>query len=667
MSLTKLQPSALLILFFFGSIGLIGQSKTYKNANPSEIQTMKYQWSEFAPEGEYTKRTKDELKWYSQYTTAKPGYIRLKDGSFEEGDLQVRFRYNQASEEKVRNSEGNKVPHPKGWKGIHEVTLTQDGEKKSYWLKDLMYYGYQFQASEWPASAISNPLLQFQDAELFFSDQTVLEGKVRLGKSKSSFGLNQYGTAYFDDTNAGYVRPYMASEMEGAIIQTAGGAVQLDIFENHLIEAPLYFKAFSNRYKEYKLDPAISAVLIDDNENKVKGTLFFDKGKKKKDAYFFNEDNSDLINLNKYSFSLLEAKIDGQDQKINYFEGRYMSMTEIKEKLNKKDLLLPGEVVLESGKKIKGEVYFLRMSNAVKSYRFIYGVSIIPEGKDYFRPFKNENIDYVKVTEEGKEATYIMVGQYYENQADFVENLKNSNSPDPFRNLQDGYLMFEGNKKLVGKIAAAPPSTIYFLGADGIPVRYKASSKELLYYVQTLKEKDYQFVGFRNRSSVTEIPFIFLKIEAPFSKYSYYKNPYPTHVRKGATKWGAGLANTISSEINEEMDYHGVERTASSIEVDTDQKSNTSPIANYKQHTIRSTQFVDADKNSGEGIFFDEYIVFQNDGETAHLIYQKNDEEVLKKLLSNCKDFQTLDEKKQIRLTKVEFISEAIRYLNSCE
>jgi|GEM_PF-3669638 len=659
------------LLILFSSICLFGFSNPYgKNAvnlNPKSIQDKNYQWTEAKAEGTYEKRTPVEDQWFSQYTPKKPGYIRKTDGSFEAGDLEIRYRYNQASEEKVRNSEGNKVPHPDGWKGISDIYLTVDGEKQSYKLNEIKQYGYQFTAEEWAKSESSNPLQQFNNATLFFKDGNSLDGKVRFEESKNSFELNKYSVAFYLGEEFDFVLPYPSSELIAANVQTAGSDLYLDRFNSYLIEAPLYYKAFSNRFKEYKLDPPISCTLVDDNGQEIKGEVFFDKGKKKKKAYFFNAEHNQLMNLKKNSFSVLRGTVDGKEHYINYFEGKFMSLAEIRENLNKKELLFPGEIFLEDGKSVKGEVYFLRMQNVVKSYRFIKGFSMIPEGKNYFQRFDNGNIDYVLVKEAGQEKTYLQVGDYYEDQDHFVESLKNSNSPDPFRNLRDGYLMMESDQKIVGKIAASPPSTIYFLGDDGIPVKYKANEKKLIYYVQEFKGVKYKFVGLQKRSTLLNNPHIFQKIEAPWEKYSYYKNPYPTHIRKGMTNFAAGAATVASNEIQEEMAYHGAKEAARQEMKESGNALNASREADRAYRDIRNTQMIEVDENPDGGIFFDEYVVFENQGDDIFIIYQKNDEAELNKLLGRCKDFQTLPEKRRKRLTKVEFIKESVNYLNTCE
>lgn len=658
----------LTFLFLFSSICTLAQPNRGETGYDRTDGAMKekfYVWGERQDLTKMNAMRSNADVWYMKQTTANPGYVQLLSGEYLDGSLIRRKTYNKASFTQIAVEGGGKKDDPAGV-SYYEVIMVVGQDTSIHKMENIAYYGLHYSVNDYEPKSFRGGLVYLKDGRL-------LEGYVRTIYYQSPYEtLKYYGKVYFASSNTEDVQLFQSDEVEKVFsLDEDGKSREFYRLDDWLVDLDQFKSSFSDRAGENKFEPFLPGTVYMQSGEEFTGKVALDKGKKKVNAFFINKEENLLKNVNAAGLSCVKVQTDEGTVIYVPQDGQLMSYNDLIKKWEKKGEVIPGKIVFENGTEVAGKVVLGRdNSNLVKSYQNIVNVFLIPESADGFVQLfeANENVNYVEATEKGGQTKYVPVNGAFVDYKDFVMALENNNSKNPTENLQPGYIMLKDGTKKEGKIAGGR-FKISFIGSGNSLSQYAATDVAAVdYYIQTIDGVDRKFVPMRrkpNNAGIIAASHEFVEIIAHSETYSYYKNPYPTHVREGLSNFAGGLAEAAANELSEEL-AEAAARAAIKETYNSSGDLGKSLEAGGKaaNESLEVTQgMVNGDELA---ICFEEWVIVNNKTKEKTVVYVKNDEQVMSELLKKCAKSASLKEKELKSLRKIDNLPAFIQFMNAC-
>lgn len=245
-----------------------------------------------------------------------------------------------------------------------------------------------------------------------------------------------------------------------------------------------------------------------------------------------------------------------------------------------------------------------------------------------------------------------------------VTDVKNDYK-DPSRNFHPGYVLYRDGIKKEGQVATLKktlsdievddeklrtygPWGVKYADADLEITIYKALETDIIYFVQVIDGEDTHYINYGGS---------FLEIHNPTGRFSYFRNPRPTHLREAMTEIAKGAAQELVNEASKEIAQAVAKKSLEKSKKNGDdmfESMGNSTIAAMEAYEL--TQNVFNVEDAG-GIYFIEYVVVDNENATKKIIYKKNIREVVAEFLSGCEVSDDLI-KEEIDMNNLEYVME---------
>ncbi len=227
------------------------------------------------------------------------------------------------------------------------------------------------------------------------------------------------------------------------------------------------------------------------------------------------------------------------------------------------------------------------------------------------------------------------------------------------KNFHSGYVILKSGEKKEGKVATKKieaanwdgtkrwgPIGVQLANTEDKITIYMAKDFGASYYMQKLPSGEIHYLNVNG---------VFVEVKNPNGRFSYYRNPNPTHIRKGATHLGQSVIQSAADEASEAL-VKGAAKRSFKKSMDSGQSLSQSlsnatidaaRVANETQGLIEFKE--------DEGLYFKEYYIIDNEYSTKSLVYKKNVKEVLSDLLASC-GLEDLIDKKANSIKELEEI-----------
>ena len=293
-----------------------------------------------------------------------------------------------------------------------------------------------------------------------------------------------------------------------------------------------------------------------------------------------------------------------------------------------------GYIVLGSGEKVVGEVSFKIINDSdTSSIRF--------KGDKQYK---------------GKYAVDDLNG--FGTMPYLISEVRNDHK-DPSQNFHPGYIITAVGDKISGRVAGKKkephqsqyknygPVLLKYANENDEITFYEAAKGAVSYYVQNINGEETHYVN---------IDEYFLRVGNPKGRFSYFRNPSPTHVREGLTNL------TSSASVMAAQDLTTLEKRSEFLKAYEQTGNFAVAVAKgeevQKEHDERVSEY----EESGEGnIYFKEYFLVDNEKQTRKVVYKKNIEEVLNEVLADC----NVSEKDIKKAAKVKDLEDAMKFLEN--
>ncbi|MCB0401777.1 MAG: hypothetical protein KDD41_06820 [Flavobacteriales bacterium] len=281
------------------------------------------------------------------------------------------------------------------------------------------------------------------------------------------------------------------------------------------------------------------------------------------------------------------------------------------------DPLQDGSIVTSEGEEIKGRI-------TKKNARFVNtsAEAKIPTSKSILFIDEQKNIQYLSPN--SKSLMYFTVEgvDFYSVEGSFM-------SRDALK-LDQGKFVYKDGTEKNGELTYR---NNYFLFNDG-------SGKLNSVTIKNADNLDYALIG--EGDAVRKVIFTvdgtkkyFMEVKSPFGKYSYFKNPNPTHVRSGASLFTSVAAGVASDMIEDKVREAGGETEGDVVDDDIE-------------------------------IYFEEWVVIINKTGEKFTLYKKNLEDQKRALIGSCQRM-SVDNRNLIKnIAKMSEIDLLVNTLNQC-
>lgn len=260
-----------------------------------------------------------------------------------------------------------------------------------------------------------------------------------------------------------------------------------------------------------------------------------------------------------------------------------------------------------------------------------------------FSPAFGSDIQSVKLGAE----EYIAFDDGFYPKKKIIKKLTKSKKKDE-KNFQPGYIAFKDGSRKELKIARARKANrgFYTLSDDGVFRAYYGDSN-VKYFTQNIDGEEIRYRRIRDRYEVWH---------QPEEDFSYCLNPYPTHVRKGLTKFVAGVTSAAVETVTDELIQASAEKAI----------MEGGNVKDVVQQAIEMDEGLTVKYNpdTDGGIYFEEYIIFQKGKPGATVVYAKNMDSYITDVVTSCDNFTTLDKKQLRKLGDIDKLDETISFLN---
>ena len=249
-----------------------------------------------------------------------------------------------------------------------------------------------------------------------------------------------------------------------------------------------------------------------------------------------------------------------------------------------------------------------------------------------------------------------------------LQDIKNDYK-NPVKNFHPGSIYMDNGEEKKGKVAMSmrepaehdgskvygPVRVKYANENDEVTIS-KAEGSNVIYVIQNVSGQENHYIRVGRQ---------FIPVGNPKGRFSYFRNPNPTHVREGAT----GLSQAAAERLEDEASA-ALARAAAKESFERSQQSGKDlgeSVGNATVAAMNATAVVqDAiDVEDMDAVYFEEYFIVDNKKMTKSVIYKKNVDEVLNAILEGC----GLEEKIVNKAGKMKELTEAMVFLeeNVCD
>lgn len=616
------------------------------------IKKKLYVWGEKVDDTSKNALRQPKDVWYSKYTPSVSGFVELKSGEVIDGGLVKRYVYNKASTQTVVIND-KKQDNPDGIE-YNEIHLTSSNGKTVYKLDELRSYGAYYTIRTYDKNTYVKGII-------YLADGSELQGFIKPASWSSPYkGLKYYGKMYYSKNEESNVQFYHSDQIDKVTIND--GTVYNKLGD-WLITASQFNIAFTDYASANKFDPLAKGEVVMQDGQQLQGRVVLQKGKNKSKALFVNAAENLYLDLTNGDVGSI--KVEGKyyirhKKKFQAFDNLYTQWQKKKE-------LMQGRVVFENGKELSGEIVFTTTSNAVKSYREITGFHLLSKStRGVAQTFRaSSEVDFVEVLDGGRKAKYVVVGRYFVAFDKFYSQLKSNDSKKPEENLQPGYVMLPDGTKMEGKIAGKKYKMTFVDSRDNLQQFSAYQTDKIDYYVQRINGVERKFKPLQGRAKEYGPDHEFVEIIKPFERFSFYKSPNPTNIRKGITKFGGGVINFAADQATTVLAQEVALQNAQRAFDDTGEVGATLEATQKSFDQVKSVQGVVEVGKEG-GVFFEEWVILNNSTGQKYVVFKRNEDQQMSKLLSDCPSYSGLTEKESRKLRNVSNLEEAVNFLNIC-
>lgn len=661
--------------------------KRATDPSPSEVKKLYSKWDDPQKEGKsFSMTPKDPGDvWYNTYSKPVDGYVFLTTGEKINGKIVKHRRYNKASTTDAEP--GSKDPKEKYSNGVNYIEdvriFLSDGSSKVFPTTELLTYGVNFMVADWSPNPKSRVAADnYFPGYVKFADGTTREGVVALETMTEEIdGFRLFNMVYFGrekSSNVEILFPPLANLPALPVITEAGQTandkmIRYSLYQGTLIDVASWVTLLESDPKKLKAESLASGEMLFDNGITLKGRFAMNAGNKKTSAFFLDEGN-DLYNISasREGIKVLNITAAGKQARYSILDGKFVDNASAIADFEKDKELHEGVVVLTDGRKLEGRITFKRMVNVIKSYRLPIGVYFVPAGGvEPVVQYGPDAIDYVEEVVGGQRAKYIPIEGVLVKSEELLSSLESRKSKDETKNLQKGYVVFSDGKKVQGRIAKEKTS-VYFVGEGNKIEKYNARTPGVTCFVQNINGADRKFIALEHGITAFEDRgFQYVEVLLPAGDYSYYRNPDPTHLKEGTTKLVKGVVNTVT-----DVGSMALAKEVASAQVKEELKNSSNNLSAVSAATVNAASSMgqtmqmtkDMVQLSDEGgIYHKEWVVVNNKTNEKVVVYKKNAEEEMKVLLAGCSKYVGLDKKDVKRLTNIDNLEEAVKFLNDCK
>lgn len=249
-----------------------------------------------------------------------------------------------------------------------------------------------------------------------------------------------------------------------------------------------------------------------------------------------------------------------------------------------------------------------------------------------------------------------------------LKDLKNDYK-NPIKNFHSGSIFLESGEEKKGKVAMGMreptehdgskvygPIRVKYANENDEVTVHKALGSDIVYVIQNIGGVENHFIRVGRQ---------FIAVGNPDGRFSYFKNPNPTHVREGTTNFTKAAIEEVGQEIAEAAAQAAAERSIEESQKRGEDLGET--IGNATVAAMNTAETVNELFTPDEdgAIYFEEYYIVDNKKMTRSIIYKKNIDEVLNSILAGC----GLEEKIIDKAGKMKELTEAMVFLeeNICD
>lgn len=288
-------------------------------------------------------------------------------------------------------------------------------------------------------------------------------------------------------------------------------------------------------------------------------------------------------------------------------------------------------------------------SQGIKSFRTL---SFRPDGK-YLNLYMPGEVKSVVFLDDDDKMEYLSFGEEFCSKKGLKARILEANYKDEELNFQDGAIYFYDGTVKKGKIARVPyMKKVGFFYVDEKDDLYPYyADKRVRYFTQNINGKEKRFIRIRNE---------YTEWFHANGHYSYFKNPFPTHPKKGLNRFTNFMLGAVSA--------------GAQFMVDT--LSKVAAVENYKKNKdlTEAAKAIDIGDQLEEGLgglneeelvfFHTEYVVLENERNPT-VVYVNNLKEIMSAWMLECPEFATFDQKLVSRLQDIDHLNESVDFLNS--
>lgn len=220
-----------------------------------------------------------------------------------------------------------------------------------------------------------------------------------------------------------------------------------------------------------------------------------------------------------------------------------------------------------------------------------------------------------------------------------LQDLKNDYK-NPVKNFHPGTIYMENGDEKKGRVAMGMREATEHDGSKVYgPIRVKyandndevsvemAVNTNIVYVIQTINGIDTHYIKVGRQ---------FIVVGNPTGRFSYFKNPNPTHVREGTTNFTKAAIQEVGQEIAEEAAKAAAKKSLEESQrrgEDLGQSIGNATVAAMNTADVVNELFTPDEDGA---IYFEEYYIVDNKKMTRSIVYKKNIDEVLSSLLEGC-------------------------------
>ncbi len=290
------------------------------------------------------------------------------------------------------------------------------------------------------------------------------------------------------------------------------------------------------------------------------------------------------------------------------------------------------------------------------------------DGEVRLKVIENDTVEVHYKPAKGKKEKYVReeVSEYYG--VVLISDIKNDYK-QPYKNFHPGTVFLEDRQEWKGKVAMGmreptehdgtkvygPVRIRYANEKDEVIIR-EAKNSNIIYVIQTIDGTENHYI---------KVDRQFIEVGNPNGRFSYFRNPNPTHVREGATNMAQGAAEQLTNEAAEAL-----AKAAAKESFERSQEAGKDLGESVGNATVAAMNAREAVQDASnvedmDAIYFEEYFIVDNKKMTRSVIYKKNIDEVLNAILEGC----GMEEKIVDKVGKMKELTEAMIFLeeNICD